>query len=275
MSRMRTPRIYREFLYGVEPCLAALKASRREIKEMWIGEQLRASYSERVIQIEQLAKKMTIPIVYKRKDMMNVHCGNRPHNGVILSVSSLQETLSMNDTVDLPGNDERFVRGKPPIYVAVDQVLDPQNLGSILRNCFYFGAYQTILSSKNTCGLSPTVSKASSGAMEVMNMKYSRSMRRFIMNAKEKGFDIVGMVISDTAEHIQDFKVNAPTVLIVSNENRGIRNALIPLCNRFVTIPHSSYGNPSPSSSQALYSVDSLNVSAALSVVLYQLIQAK
>ena len=85
-----------------------------------------------------------------------------------MKVSKLQYTEArlFNDILetDRPSGD------KPLLYLFLDGVTDPQNFGSILRSAMFLGADGIIVNKLDSCGLTPAVSKVSSGALEFLNL---------------------------------------------------------------------------------------------------------
>jgi 21S rRNA (GM2251-2'-O)-methyltransferase len=82
-----------------------------------------------------------------------------------------------SDQVDLQ---ELKSLSTPPVLVVLDQVMDPQNLGAIIRSCFFFGAHKILISRRETGHLSGVVAKASAGAMEHANLGFLNRVPRFL-----------------------------------------------------------------------------------------------
>ncbi len=81
----------------------------------------------------------------------------QPHQNAILKCSTLNAEMVSEPT--------KFENG---LYVFCDKITDPQNFGAIVRSCLFFGAKGVMISKKNSSPLNSTVSKASSGALELM-----------------------------------------------------------------------------------------------------------
>lgn len=139
------------------------------------------------------------------------------------------------------------------------------NFGSLLRSCYYFGA-DRIVATKECCHLSPVVAKASAGVSEIESI-YQVPDNSFIRQLKMDGWTIIGASSSkDSPDNIADIrkKLNRDDkiVLILGNEGYGISNDLVEECNLLVKI------NPGRKLNENL---DSLNVSVATGIILYQL----
>jgi hypothetical protein len=90
-----------------------------------------------------------------------------------------------------------------------------QNLGAMLRSAYCLGASGVIGCSRNCAPLSPVVSKASSGAAELMRLHSCRSMPRTLADAAEKGWAVVGAAAESASVPVSEFKVDRPTVLVM------------------------------------------------------------
>ena len=77
---------------------------------------------------------------------------------------------SMPTFVKADGSSERW-----PVWLSLDEITDPQNLGAALRSAYFLGASGVLLCSKNSAPLSGVVSKASAGALEKMKIHSCRS----------------------------------------------------------------------------------------------------
>ena len=158
-------------------------------------------------EIVSLAKEYELPIVEVDKGVLNTLCGNRPHQGFVLrcggrDFESLRKLPSAN-------NDSG---GGPKVWLALDEVVDPQNLGALLRSAYFLGRGASTINdneddnnidigkgdvgilvcSKNSSPLTPTVSAASAGALEFMTIYSTSNLPRLLNGAKEDGWRILG-----------------------------------------------------------------------------------
>lgn len=155
--------------------------------------------------------------------------------------------------------------GRMPFWIALDEVQDPQNLGSILRTAHFFGVDGILICSKNSAPLSPTVSKVSSGAVEVMDIYSTSNLVKFLKSSHANGWQIVGAAgdanPSITTRQLGDI-CQKPVILVLGNEGTGLRTNVKNGCNMFVSIPKAAYYD------EFSGSVDSLNVGVAAGVLI-------
>mmetsp|Transcript_11857 Transcript_11857/g.21141 ORF Transcript_11857/g.21141 Transcript_11857/m.21141 type:complete len:189 (+) Transcript_11857:1622-2188(+) len=156
----------------------------------------------------------------------------------------------------------------------LDKIQDPQNLGAILRTAFFLGVEHIVLSSKKTAPVSETVSRVSSGALELLIaseriLEVKGSMTEFVEGLGERGWHTVGTEVPDKAT-IRAGSLSAiqgNRALILGNEETGVRPEVLAACSSgSVTIPRGM------ASSDELGLVDSLNVSAAAAILLHDLV---
>lgn len=145
--------------------------------------------------------------------------------------------------------------GRHDLALLLDRVTDPHNLGAILRSCDMLGAPLIITPLKNSSALSNTVLQTSAGAAPHLDVVAASSLLRALETAKKAGYwaycaDISGPDIADT-----DF--SEKSLIIVGNEGSGISAALAKAADGIFSIPTSGH-------------IDSLNVSVAASIALYE-----
>eukprot|EP00271_Cylindrocystis_brebissonii_P020072 TRINITY_DN6495_c0_g2_i1.p1 TRINITY_DN6495_c0_g2~~TRINITY_DN6495_c0_g2_i1.p1 ORF type:complete len:1881 (+),score=352.69 TRINITY_DN6495_c0_g2_i1:121-5763(+) len=123
-----------------------------------------------------------------------------------------------------------------PVWVALDEVVDPQNLGAILRSSHFLGAEGVVVCTKNSAPLSAVVGKASSGAMETMEIRSCRNMSRFLQRSADAGWLVVGASADADAIPITLLPRGMPTLLVLGNEGAGLRTNVKRACSHLVRI---------------------------------------
>jgi len=211
--------------------------------------------------VQRLAAEQGVPVVETDKGTLNNHCRNRPHQGIVLQA----EPLSYETVATLPPP-EADVAGRLPLWLALDEVGDPMNLGALLRSAHYLGVHGVLVSEKNSAPLSPTVSKASSGAAEIMTVHATRNLPKTLASAAEQGWAVVGAALTDSVTPSE--LERRPTVLVLGSEGAGLRTLVRRSCQQFVCIP-------GVEAADAEGSVDSLNVSVAGGILLYALLNPR
>ena len=203
-----------DFLYGVSPVLNALQARRRpSFGELMIQERNGDhKTSPEVEAIMRLARELNVTTMALSKHDLNMLAENRPHQGVVLSAAPL--ALEHLGALPLAG-------AGSPCWLALDEVMDPQNLGALVRSASFLGAAGVVVCAKNSAAPSPVVSKASSGAIERLPVHATRSMPRFLEQSAVNGWRVVGTSLGDDSIPLGDLPVGPPTVLVRSCCTRG------------------------------------------------------
>ena len=139
-------RLVGEAVYGRNPVLAMLGADRRDVSGIWIQEGSDASRDKALLKAAA-ARGITPEYASKHDLNMLTGGGSRPHNGVVADASPLTPTPM--DSLPLPDGYTPGV-GPPPVWLALDEVVDPQNLGAVLRSAHFLGVSGVVVCAKNS-----------------------------------------------------------------------------------------------------------------------------
>lgn len=283
------PKMVGHGVYGVGPVLAALMARRREFYALYMQENMDLSRNNKkrkdkkaVEKVLRMAEEIGLKVIETSKHDLNMVVDNRPHQGVVLDASPLEMVnIKELDPVRVEG-------GKAPVWIALDEIMDPQNLGAIIRSAYYFGAQGVVLCAKNSAPLSGVVSKASAGSLELIELLSCRNMMQFLSSSADNGWRVLGGTIANKAVPLSEVEIGVPTILVMGSEGTGLRPLVEQSCTHLVRIPgnvdvfvegadkdadageegDSSYSNQDL---RSFLAVESLNVSVAAGVLLYHL----
>ncbi|GAV87233.1 SpoU_methylase domain-containing protein/SpoU_sub_bind domain-containing protein, partial [Cephalotus follicularis] len=284
------PKMVGEGVYGVGPVLAALSAGRREFYALYVQEGLDLSSNSRkkkdkkgFEKVLKMAEKIGLSIKEASKHDLNMVVDNRPHQGLVLDASPL-EMVKIKEL-----NPASVEEDKGSLWVALDEVMDPQNLGAIIRSAYFFGASGVVLCAKNSAPLSGVVSKASAGSLELMELRYCKNMMQFLTSSAENGWRVIGGSVYSKAVTLNEITPGAPTILVLGSEGTGLRPLVERSCTQLVRIPGNipldvtAVGVDDGETTEvncgcsvkefrSFLAVESLNVSVAAGVLLHHLI---
>lgn len=169
------------------------------------------------------------------------------HQGIVLKLRRprLADFETMADA--LPEN----------LWVALDKVEDPHNLGAVARSAAAFGAMGMILPRHGAADVTPGALRSSAGQLLRLRLVSVVNLSRSLRTLRESGWRIVGLD-SKGERTIGELAPSPGTVLVVGNEKKGMRRLVRDACDEIVNIP-------------TIDEVDSLNVSVAAGIALYQL----
>jgi len=211
------------------------------------------------------AESKSIPIEYKEKEYLNMLLGRikDPHDGVVLKTKQLKYT-KLEDSLNL------VPRENDKLWLALDKIQDPMNLGSIIRTCAYYGVSRIIVNDKESCPLSSVTSYASGGTAEWFPVYSVSSMGAFVREATIAGWNTIGTTGPETQKFVRHIEradqliIDKPTVLVVGSEGYGLSDDVVDACAHLATI--NSYRQKMPRG------FDSLNVSVATAVMLHMIL---
>ena len=276
-----------DHIFGIQPVRAALRAGKREFKELIVqtGSQdnIEANKGTRredpnTEEIMALATDLALDIREFSKHDLNMMCGSRPHQGYILRAKPLEiETISALDILDdnNSNSDSNTSSNKVDLVLALDEVMDPMNFGALLRSAYFLGCKKVVVCSKNSAPLSPVVSKASAGAMEVTNIVNTKNMMRFLDLSRENGWNVVGTALGDDTIPLNECNFEGPTILVLGNEGHGMRKNIQMRCNKLIKLDgvySNSINSDSNGSSEGAGTVDSLNVSVTGGILMHHIL---
>jgi 23S rRNA (guanosine2251-2'-O)-methyltransferase len=172
-------------------------------------------------------------------------CGSPDHQGVVAEV----DPYPYGDAVGL-------LRRQDALIVALDQVQDPRNLGSVCRSAEFAGAAGVVVPERRAAAVTAVTCKASAGAVEHLEVAHVRNLADWLAQAKDAGFWIWG---ADAEAKAAPWGVDlkGPTVLVLGGEGEGLRPRVAKACDGLVALPRAG-------------EVESLNVSAAAAALLFE-----
>jgi 23S rRNA (guanosine2251-2'-O)-methyltransferase len=251
-SRQRGPsRAEREGLGGdqVEGRRAVyelLSAERRRVHEVVIADNV--TENEVLEDILDLARDRRVPVrTVGRDSLMRAAMSDAPQ-GVIARAAPLQEHML----------DDLLQPDPKPFLLAFDGVTDPHNLGALIRTGECAGVTGVVLPRHRAVHITPTVAKASAGAIEHVPMTVVAGLPSALVDCKEAGVWTVGLDMDGDVD-IHDLPVaDQPVVLVFGAEGKGLSRLTKQRCDVLARIPQ--YGN-----------VASLNVSAAGAIACFEI----
>jgi 23S rRNA (guanosine2251-2'-O)-methyltransferase len=175
------------------------------------------------------------------------------HQGVVVEVAAAPE-FSIGDFEALV-----LERGRAVRLLVLDGVEDPRNLGACLRTADAAGIDAVVVPKDHSAKLTATAVKTSTGAAETVPVFRAPNLARALAWLKEAGVWVVG-ADAEAPKSLYQTKLEPPVALVLGGEGRGVRRLTRDLCDELVFIPMAG-------------SVESLNVSVATGIVLFELLR--
>ncbi len=217
-------------LPGIKPVLELLESHPERVDTLYIKKGLRSS---EVTRIFDLCRAADIRFSLVEGRVLDRMCSAQ-HQGVIarlgaLMRTSLPELLAATPTAHLP------------LIVALDQVQDPGNVGTLARTLYALGGAGLLLPKHNSAYLGDAARKASAGALDELPIVHATNLGHALDEAEETGLTIIGTGLGQkSAENILNaFKndVPLPAVLVLGNEGKGLRPGIAKRCSHMLHIP--------------------------------------
>lgn len=229
-------------IYGRHATISALKNPNRKIKKLLIT-------AENKKDIDALNLNIRYEVVEK-KDIDKLFSKDAVHQGFALYTNRL-ESISLEDLIELSTHKEKCH------ILILDQVSDPQNIGAIIRSCAAFNTLGLIVQDKNSPLETSSMVKASAGTIEYLPICRTTNLNRAIEKLKENNFWVIGMDGYATTT-IDKINKSGKTAIVMGSEGKGMRRLVEENCDSTVKLPISE-------------NVESLNVSTAAAIALYEL----
>ena len=228
-----------------------LLKSGRDIEKIFIQSGEREG-SITVLAAEALSRG--IPLIEVERKKLDALCGYEQHQGIV-AIASEKEYVDIEDVLEIARQ-----RGEKPLIVIADGVSDPHNLGAIIRCAEGAGAHGIIIPKRRAAGITPAVTKASAGAVEHLAAVKCTNITETIKKLKELGLWIFAAEADGTSYTKADFDV--PCAIVLGSEENGVSELVKKNCDYIVSIPMRG-------------KVNSLNVSTAAAVLLYEVIRQR
>jgi len=236
-----------DFIYGVHSVQALLERSPQKIKKLLVYQQ---HDNKRLQEILLLAKTAHIPSEKLSRSVIEQQFSSINHQGVIaICYSTKAQTES--DLIHLLDQLE-----KPAFLMILDGVQDPHNLGACLRTADAVGVDAVIIPKDHSVGLTATVHKVASGAVEAIPVIQVTNLARTMLTLKQKGIWLYG-TDAQTKQTIYQTNLSGAIALVFGAEGRGLRRLTQKHCDALMSIPMKG-------------TVASLNISVAAAVCLFE-----
>ena len=243
---MSSPKV----LFGFHAVGVRIKVAPESIVEVYFEASRRDA---RMRQFIDRAKQAEVRLIEADGLRLAKLAGSHGHQGVVAIVQPMAQAHSLDDLLDsLEG---------PPLLLVLDGVTDPHNLGACLRVADGAGAHAVIAPKDHAAGLNATVSKVASGAAETVPYFMVTNLARTLGELKERNIWVMGTA-GEAEKSIYQVDLKGPTALVLGAEGPGMRQLTRKTCDELVHIPMKG-------------AVDSLNVSVASGVCLYEALRQR
>jgi 23S rRNA (guanosine2251-2'-O)-methyltransferase len=232
---------------------SVLEALRTRIPASTLYIAARIEMDDRTKEILQLATRRGLPVLeVMRPELDRLTGADSVHQGVALKVPPYEYAHPM-DLLELS-----VKRQQKPLFVALDGITDPRNLGAIIRSVAAFGGQGVIIPQRRSVGLTASAWKTSAGAAARIPVAMASNLTQTLKSFKEQGVFIVGLDGGGDVMLPGLDLADRPIVVVVGSEGKGLSRIVAETCDAIVSVPITG-------------AVESLNAGIAASVTLYEI----
>ena len=241
-----------EKVYGINPVKILLCQPDSGLVKLYVSSGRDDSAAGAIVTV---ARQKNIPVEIKNRQELNKLTGNKNHQGVV----GICKSYAYSNLDDLLKNRSKF--SKFDLVLILDTIMDPQNLGSIIRSAYCLGTNGVIIPVDRAAPVTAAVIKASAGSALQIPVARVGNLSRTIDDLKEKGFWVFGAEARG-GKDLRDVDFNCSAALLLGGEAKGIRPLLRKKCDFLLNIPMAG-------------SFDSFNVAVATGIILYEIFRRR
>ncbi len=240
----------KDIIFGLRPVIEAVEAG-RELEKVFFKAGLKGDLAHSLM---NLLKRQDIPFQFVPVEKLN-RISRINHQGVIAMISEITYYNLSNIIPTL------YEHSEVPFILVADSVTDVRNFGAVARTAECAGVHAILIPSKGGAMIGADALKTSSGALHTIPVCRSENLAGSVRFLKESGLKIVAASEKE-GELYHQADLEGPVALIMGSEDQGISPALFELSDTMVRIP-------------VLGKISSLNVSAAASVLIYEVLRQR
>ena len=236
-------------IFGIRPVVEAIEAG-REIEKLYIR---KGAEGQLMTELRDLCLRHRVHVQEVPVEKLNrLVRGN--HQGVVAQIAAIAY-VQLDDILERVPDDET------PLVVVFDGVTDVRNFGAIARSAECAGAHGLIAPLKNSAPVNAEAIRSSAGALTTIPVCRVGSIRNTLRQLQTEGFQVVAAT-EKSRKLLYDADLRRPTALVMGAEETGISKEVLKLCDEQLAIPMIGH-------------IESLNVSAAAAVMLYEVVRQR
>ena len=238
------------YIYGFHAISKMLQHSPQSCIELLCTE----ARNPRLLSLIASARQAGLAVRFESRDGLSKLSGNTKHQGCVMLIADESPNALTLEQL-LQQNNERS------LYLVLDGVQDPHNLGACLRTADATGVDAVIIPKDRSAGLTATVRKVAAGGAETVPLIEVTNIARCLKDMKKAGIWIYG-TSGEAMTSLYEYEYDSPVALVMGAEGDGLRRLTAEECDHLIKLP-------------MLGAVESLNVSVATGVCLYEILRSR
>jgi 23S rRNA (guanosine2251-2'-O)-methyltransferase len=234
-----------EIIYGIHAVEAALRNQSENVLQVFVQQ---GRNDNRIKKILDIAKNSGVSLQSISNEKLKEKCPKARHQGVVAEIRAGRSgTVTLDDVL----------QKESVLLLLLDEVQDPHNIGACLRTADAIGVDAVVVSKNRSPALTPVIRNVASGAAETVPYIMVSNIARALEKIKDNNVWVMG-TSGDASHTIYDCNVNNRLALVMGSEGKGMRRLTRESCDELISIPMQG-------------SVESLNISVATAVCLYEI----
>ena len=237
------------FIYGIH----AVKRRLQQAPQSCVCLLYTQARNPRILELVELAQRAGVDAVTRAREDLTQLCGSSKHQGCVLQTLEASPLLDFEQCLNSIREDT--------LLLVLDGVQDPHNLGACLRSADACGVDAVIIPRDRAVKVNATVRKVAAGGAESVAVIEVTNLARSLKELKQAGVWIYG-TSGDASTSLYDYDYRGPLALVMGAEGSGLRRLTKQACDHLISLPMRGQ-------------VESLNVSVATGVCLYEILRAR
>lgn len=253
-QRLGGKRTSEELVTGRNAVLESLRAG-IPAKHLYVMANIEAD--ERVKEIVATVTRLDVPALEITRSEMERLTEGAVHQGVALQIPPYKYPDAGDLTRAVMAQWKKGELERPPLFVALDGITDPRNLGAVIRSVSAFAGQAVIVPERRSAGVTASAWKTSAGAASRVPVAKATNLTRVIQDLKSQGVFVIGLD-GDGDIQLPDLTLaTEPLCIVAGSEGKGLSRLVAENCDQIVSIPIDS-------------AMESLNASMAVGITLYE-----
>ncbi len=239
-----------DFIYGSRAIIEAINAG-KEIDKLLLQKDVK---NELTTELLIAARDFNIPVQKVPIEKLN-RITRKNHQGAVAFVSSVVYA-SLDNIIS-----EAYSKGEVPLLIVLDRITDVRNFGAIARTAECVGAHGIVIPSRGSAQVGSDAMKTSAGALNFIPVCRADNLKTTLREIRDNGITVLACT-EKASDLVYQHDLTVPIALLMGSEEDGISPEYLKLADRLCKLPIK--GN-----------IESLNVSVATSVVLYEVVRQR
>jgi 23S rRNA (guanosine2251-2'-O)-methyltransferase len=244
-----------DMVVGLHAVRTVLTHNAKIVRAMWHDKE---RHDKRSMELLELATQHRIPVHEKERTELDLIAHGVRHQGIAIQINT---PTAWTEATLYSLLDDLEQRTEQPFLLVLDEIQDPHNLGACLRTAEAAGVHAIIAPKDRSVGLVPSVCKVASGAAGQVPYVQVTNLARTLKTLKSRGLWLTGTAVEAPTTLYQS-DLRGPLVVLLGGESKGLRRLTREHCDHLISLP-------------MLGIVESLNVSVATGIVLYEALRQR